>query len=318
MWRVLLSIGIVIRTCVAETVVGSLASRNIRLVAGRGLSSSHVGFMYAPLLRTLEMGLGVQHVEWSEDMYAQIHPGDIFVFAGVWGVEHVNWKRLRQRGAYLIYYQSEPCWGQCYFTRASVDEMWDYAWANIDACKRHKDAPILRYVPIGDYTQHSPVGSIGATSPMMFLGGIKTWRKADWTTLKGSLGSHLVHRYDVWNERTFQDVLSKHVFFLNIHKNGARRGPAQPRLSLLVQHGKLVISARCYWKDEQEFKGLVDFVEMNDIAHTFNHMRNDTHDNLLQRAQKRQLEFQRRFNIQRIFERANITFHRQAQHARVV
>jgi len=138
-------------------------------------ANKHLRFMFKPLTDTLLGGLGAVGVNASLTIVeakrcdancfrralAPVGRRDVFLWIGNPGGVAVPWAEMRSRGAYNVYYQTEPRDG-CHLTeRDGVDEVWDYSWHNIEVCRRELEAsasragampaqPLpLRYVPPG-------------------------------------------------------------------------------------------------------------------------------------------------------------------------
>ena len=97
--------------------------------------------------------------------------------------------------------------------------------------------------------------------------------------------------------------------FINLHKGCGNETVANPvtwRNPKLLSSGGLVISERCYGKDEAAFKGLMDFVERADIPIMFEQYVRMAPSERLRLGLSRREAFAKRFDAVRIFERAGI------------
>ena len=74
----------------------------------------------------------------------------------------------------------------------------------------------------------------------------------------------------------------------------------------LLSSGGLIISERCYGKDELEFKGLIDFVERADIPIMFEQYVRMAPSERLRLGLSRREAFARRFDAVKIFGEAGI------------
>ena len=218
------------------------------------------------------------------------------------------WKVLGARGVYRIYYQSEPVTSLVY-TKDEVDEVWDFSWHNIDKVSTQKDAPLLRYVPIAFLREAPLIKRFGDVPKLVFFGNAK-WRPC-WSEVKAMMGADLMSRYNVWNDQDYGDFLRNDYIgiFLNLHKDCSNATVANPvtwRNPKLLSSGGLIISERCYGKDEIEFKGLIDFVERADIPIMFEQYVRMAPSERLRLGLSRREAFAKRFDAVRIFERAGI------------
>ena len=125
------------------------------------------------------------------------------------------------------------------------------------------------------------------------------------------IGDDLVSTYNIWNDRDYEDFLRGDYIgiFLNLHKdcsNVSVPNPVTWRNPKLLSSGGLIISERCYGKDELEFKGLIDFVERADIPIMFEQYVRMAPSERLRLGLSRREAFAERFDAVKIFERAGI------------
>jgi len=125
------------------------------------------------------------------------------------------------------------------------------------------------------------------------------------------IGADLISRYNVWNDADYDDFLRNDYIgiFLNLHKdcgNGTVANPVTWRNPKLLSSGGIIISERCYGKDEIEFKGLIDFVERADIRLMFEQYVRMAPSERLRLGLSRREAFAERFDPIKIFERAGI------------
>ena len=88
------------------------------------------------------------------------------------------------------------------------------------------------------------------------------------------------------------------------HCGNGEQPPAVFRLSPLLSRGALVVSERCYERDEAEYAGLVHFAELNDIAGAFERVAKPPRPAAAVDALA--AAFRSRFAPRRLFERAGV------------
>ena len=264
---------------------------------------------------------------WIKNATQVTSRGDIFIWVGEAGRTYVPWLELKKKGVYAVYYQTEPWDSGCALSRHQVDEIWDFAWHNIDACQatlRKKDVPTLRWVPLGALPAKHQVGHHARVPALFFLGaGSRKSGKTRYWCLrqlegKDQLGRKLYKRDNVWTEDEYARLLKRHDVFLNVHKGcGDPHNPVTFRVSKILNAGGLIISERAFPKDEREYEGLVTFVNVtiDNMTHNFN-MTAVTNEfwrtaamSAAERAalaERRQQAFAKRFAPERLFERAGI------------
>ena len=234
-----------------------------------------------------------------------LQPADLLVWVGVVGYAEVPWLVLRARRVRLIYYNSEPLTdcphrrvsfskptytndGQqcvmrgtgCVIDGSMVDELWDYSVHNLNLCNRTQaSTPQMRLIPPGlvsdsprpTQRQRDPpkllfLGSIGGNSSAGFS------RNACWAQLKATLGAQLVHRFDIWSDVAFGNLLrNSDYIFLNIHRRcGGDTVPLEAfRLQKLLSAAQLVVSEHAQVKDEERYRSVISFATLQNIHATY-------------------------------------------------
>ena len=237
-------------------------------------SDKHLRFMYKPAIETLK-NLGQSSVSVGNVVkVSEIPYNSTFIWVGVYNLHRVPWARIRARGAKTVYYQTEKV-NSCTLTKSHVDEIWDYAWYNIEQCKGKRDAPLLRYVPIARQSWVPTLIPDIKAKTLEFFG--KSGFRGCFKTIDNRW--NVTTEYGVWNETGMSRFLRKsHGVFINIHKNCAHGGPVEGfRTSLILSAGGVIVSSRCHVLDEKMYEGFVLFVDdirkinYEDVEHHLQH-----------------------------------------------
>ena len=181
---------------------------------------------------------------------------------------------------------------------------------------------VIRYVPL--VALHaSPTVKKQPTSQkanLVFFGG--NWSRGECLTFlddlfKFNASGRLRLVYNVWSEDQLRRFLGQPDvgIFLNIHQ-GCRVGsapnstsiamPVTWRNPLLLNARALIVSERCYWRDEAEFEGLVDFTSVSGIPSTFEGLRVMRVEERTALAERRHAAFSSRFDASKIGTRAQL------------
>lgn len=323
--------------------------------AGGGMPAHDLAFMYRPLTETLAAGFadappavvaalggpprvlrgqGVRALmarRWKGDprgAAAQLGAGDVFVWLGPTGSEVPAWAAMRRAGVRTVYYQTEPA-DRCALARSRPDEVWDFAWHNLDACRpRLPPGIVLRYVPLGFVPPPPPATPVqtaapreGAEAELLFFGypHFKSGRRWCYERLGKRLGARLNATWSVWSAEGFEAwwaARGQWSVHLNLHKScESAHNPVVFRAALLLSRGAAVLSERAYPKDEEEFRGLVHFGAVDALPAMLDGLlhRSDA-PALPRRSDGRALQtrrevaalFAERFAPRRIFERAGL------------
>jgi hypothetical protein len=306
-------------------------------------SQHDLKYMYEPPMASLRLGfesgpkkvkvvkppVGLDYAVQLKKETALLKRGDILVWLGCSGNKLVStvkqqsestskslfmsdsslfkFAELRARGVKIVYYQSEVMHlgEKCVMSSRDVDEMWDYSYHNIDNCKTQPDAPPQRYVPLGAHV--TPV-TVQQENPgaLLFFGNVK-WRPC-WKDLQKQMGKQVEDVYNAWDDHAYERVLNTHNIYVNLHKEcgSGSHWPVTWRNAKLLNSHALIISERAYSKDEQEFEGLVDFVDTHQIPERYRQLANMNATARQQIADSRAQAFSNKFDPGRIFERAGI------------
>ena len=229
---------------------------------------------------------------------------DVLLWVGTNGKLSQPWRKLRNAGVRTVYYNTEPMYhAPCDRYADTVDELWDFSYFNLERCAQAPMRPkTLRFIPPGFLREHRALtaaspplplvagsnggGSSGGSSggnggggsggdprlSLVFFGlldRLHGQRRACYLQLKERLGSRLVQRYDVWNESAFDALMASSEIFLNLHKFCTRRHPVTFRNAVLLNAKKLLLSERAHCLDEREYAGMMTFVDVPDLAATY-------------------------------------------------
>merc|ERR1719323_1284030 len=196
-----------------------------------------------------------------------------------------NFEKLRKSHGMVVYYNTDAAY-ECPLTSADpVDELWDFSYHNIDNCQEQGNGPAtIRYVPPGFLSGSPTTAAGGAKGSLMHMG--HAWWRTCWLELYNKMPGELAFESSAWTEPAMIGILKHHNIFVNLHKGDCRweRNPfAAVRASRLLSAGAILISEKAYSKDQDEFAGLVDFVDFDAIPTTYaNYFSQDavTYENL--------------------------------------
>ena len=257
-------------------------------------------------------------------------PRDLFLFIGPIGSESVPWDAMRARGVRTVYYQTEPVNG-CALSKARPDEVWDFSWHNLDACKPYPKPWLtqpfqMRYVPMGYIKPPAEARVRGYVppddAPELFFFGYpfyKSGRKRCYERLQRALGARLNATWMLWSPVAFERwwrASGRWAVHLNLHKScESARNPVVFRTSILLSRGATIISERANHKDEREYAGLVHFGPVDEIPHLLHRLWiapqpatpfGARRERSLQLRPELASVYAERFAPQRIFERAGV------------
>ena len=103
-----------------------------------------------------------------------------------------------------------------------------------------------------------------------------------------------------------QETLRAHDFYLNLHKGCVEGGPVTFRSAILLSARKLVLSARCYPRDEAEYNGMIRFEPLERIPAAFRELSESGRGAWSRRAELAHLRFRERFEPRQLLQRAAV------------
>jgi hypothetical protein len=287
-------------------------------------------FMYAPFAYTARRGflahpqshlLDVRVVQNERNLtlsaaayqssLGRLRKGDFFILLGKLQYALVPWAAMHGRGVRTVQWSLDP-------SRVCGNpqhDLWSYSWASIAPClgrtrmAAELHGPTLQqYMPAGftpSYARAKPHAHNASADPV-FFGKLTESRASLLSELNRRIApAKIVHVDGIWTEPNMARLLEKHSLFLNLHQTPARVH-LEPRLSVLLSAGALVVSERCHVLDEYEYTGLVDFVDRARLADALLRVLSLSADERGALVQGRQAAFARRFDPGRLFDRAGV------------
>jgi len=203
----------------------------------------------------------------------------------------------------------------CVIDDTKVDELWDYSVHNLNLCNRTQArSPQMRFIPPG-LVSDSPRPTQRQRDPpkLLFLGSIGynssagSSRNACWARLKATLGEQLVHRFDIWSDAAFGNLLRNDDYiFLNIHRRcGGDTVPLEAfRLQKLLSAAQLVVSEHAQVKDEERYRGVISFAALQNIHATYQLLASMNLDRRKALASRRYSTYSQRFTPDNLFRQA--------------
>ena len=252
--------------------------------------------------------------------------GDILVWVDNNDGARYDLRPIRSLGVHVVWYQTKPTGdGTCVVTKDEVEEIWDYSWKNIDDCRNAaprelssfgaSDAPETRYVPVGALPDAPmlPAHQELSESPAA-LGLMHGGRTTALEALRAQLSRRGLSRVDsvggleLSSRKAFQTYLEKSqlgIFATLLPKTAGPRPTTWNNSRLLNARG-LVLSEPCYWKDEREYVGMVEFVPLSQMGTAFETLAASAAEEREQLRDERHGLFMQRFDPSAIFERAGV------------
>ncbi|KAL1527671.1 hypothetical protein AB1Y20_009057 [Prymnesium parvum] len=276
----------------------------------------------------------------------QLSSGDIFIWVGLYrlsrqleaGPHFADFqgdgmavlRDLARRDVFTVYYSTDAAdaagtpYRMCALNnKLVVHEVWEYSHATIAFCNRsrHGLAHRTRYVPPSHVRSRGTwafADAHTARAQLLFIGAL-TYppRIACFNALNGGGGRRphnhtglVAHSNQVWSDASLHQMLRKHAFFVNLHKE-CDAPPNETncetlRFAQLLAVGAVVLSERCDAQDEAEWSGLVHFVSRDEMPERFQHLWRQVRSGEILSGAALVESFQKRLNPRAVFERAGL------------
>lgn len=278
-------------------------------------------FKHQPIVQTLIEGfqiLNYQTIYKNDKYFWEMNTGDIFIWIAMnWNKEKVPWIKLKEKGIYIIYYQTEPLGSGMSHPYEHLNEVWDYSCYNIMHFKKKNsritDNLKYRFVPPGYFCNECVQYKSKKDNKIVLFGSPK-WRKSSWKIvtecfINENLENRLIAIYNVWDEEKYISFIQESFvsgIFINILKPGCGNILTSVRFSKLLSSKAIIISERCQEIDEVKYQGIVDFVDLKNIVFKCKEYLKMTAEERKTIANKRFQLFKNRFSSKNIFYNANI------------
>ena len=225
-------------------------------------------FMYAPVIYTLMKVLPLIYnnrtIEFkvTDHNYDDIVEGDILIWVGVF---EPQFSELRiNRKIYTIYFNTEPL-----ITEIGSDEIWTYSLYMYNLYKSSNKP--LKFIPIICDESVPKTNYLKENNDMRltFMGALMFDRREKEQIIHSS-GVKINEVYNLWTDHDFnQFIIHNTHLYLNLTKGQTKALPTV-RVNKLLSHKCIIISEPTNAEDEELYKDLVFFKNLNEIGDFYN------------------------------------------------
>jgi len=259
-------------------------------------SDNKLEFMYKPIVSSV-----IKLLEYSNNNiiinykinyhdFNEINPGEILLWIGCENIP--DFCLLKNKGIYTIYYNSEPD-----TDNFEADEIWTYSKYLFDNYKKNNQSQIIKFIPI-ICEENMPIVPYNLKTndiKLIFI-GLLHYRndKKDILFQNSFIKNNLEEVYDLWNDNDFNNYINnKPNIYLNLTKTDTYALPSV-RINKLLSHKCIIISEHTNDIDEEYYKDIIYFCDINEIDKVYKKLLNDT--NLEDKSNKIYDIFYNKFN----------------------
>jgi hypothetical protein len=228
--------------------------------------------------------------------------GDIVIWVGVPFMEgHHEIQQLKKRNIYTIHFNLEP-----HVEDFGSDETWTYS---LYMYEQHKCLQrIIKFIPI-IYDETLPkTNYLNKIKELTFIGGITDGRVHKEKIINESdVNIHCINH--LWSDKDYNLFIINHAsIYLSLTKCETRT-LASVRINKLLSHRCIIISEKTNDKDEELYKDMVFFRELNEIGPLFKSLIAMSPEELNNIAELAHQKFISKFNPENAFQIIKIFTH---------
>jgi hypothetical protein len=257
-------------------------------------------FMYDPVMLTLKKLIPLMYnnrvIEFkiTGNNMDDLLYGDTLIWVGM---SPPNFEELKKKNIYTIHYDLEP-----FTSNSGADEIWTYSRYMFEEYKKVfnktvKYIPVLldQTVPTINYSEKN------TQIKLTFIGDISTHNRIKRKEIINASGVEINDIFSLWSNQDFNMfIINKTDIFLNILKDNTK-ALASVRINKLLSHKCIIISEHTNDLDEELYKDMVFFKDLNEIGDFFKILANKSKAELEIIAENSYQKFIKVFNIENVF-----------------
>lgn len=226
-------------------------------------NQSFFPFMFYPILYSLMKIIPLiynnKKIEFKLDNknLTNLKKGDILIWIGV---NSPNFHKFRKNGVYTIHFNVEP-----YIENKGSDEIWTYSLYMYEMHKRINK--IIKFIPVIHDDTLPKINYFKNNNRMKltFFGKLAYERKEKGNIIQKS--NVIINEiYNLWSEQNFNSyIINNTDIFLNIIRVKTKALPSV-RINKLLSHKCIIISEHTNPYDEELYKDIVFFRNLNEIG----------------------------------------------------
>jgi hypothetical protein len=255
-------------------------------------------FMYKPVIisllefmKEININLIVEYKNHNYD-YDEIQPYDILIWVGCDQIP--DFEYFKNKNIYTIYYNTEPD-----ITNPNSDEIWTYSKYLFNNYIKNENQ-IIRFFPIiCETTNYSVPYNLKNDNnlKLIFMGNFNHRENKKEILFNDSLmKNNLIEIYNIWNDDDYNKFISDTPnIFINLTKDDSAVLPSV-RLNKLLSHKCIIISEYTNEIDDEYYKDIIYFCNINDITNIYKNLMAKSADELKLESNTKYNKFYNTFN----------------------
>ncbi len=277
-----------------EKQIITYSNRKIHIWQAEWEKSIKLEFMYKPIVSSVIELLKYSNYNIDIDFkvnnynFDDIKENEILIWVGCISIPDFN--HLRNKKIYTIYYDTEPDTN----IRYSSDEIWTYSKYLFNNYKKQFEKQIIKFVPIilEENIPSVPYNILNENIKLSFIGHL------DCRSEKiNKISTNIEEINNLWNDEKYNEYIkSNSRIYLNLTKSYTYVLPSV-RINKLLSHKCIIISEHTNDIDEEYYKDMVYFCNIDDINKVYENLLKKSNIELQNEANEKYKKFYDKFYL---------------------
>jgi hypothetical protein len=278
-------------TSIKEKQINTYSNKKIHIWQPEWNNNMKLEFMYKPVILSIIELLKFSNynidINYKVNYYNfdDIKENEILLWVGFINIPDFN--HLRNKKIYTIYYNTEPD-----TNKYASDEIWTYSKYLFNNYEKQFDKQIIQFVPITlqENIPFAPYSILNNNIKLSFIGNLEY--RGD----KASrISTNIEEINNLWTDEIYNEYInSSSKIYLNLTKSNTNALPSV-RINKLLSHKCIIISEHTNDIDEEYYKDMVYFCNLEDISKIYENLMKKSNIELQNEANEKYKKFYDKF-----------------------
>lgn len=291
---------IYIYNCIKEQHINIYSNKKIHIWQAEWEKSMKLEFMYKPVILSIIELLKYSNNNIDIDFkvnnynFDDIKENEILIWVGCINIP--DFDQLRNKNIYTIYFNTEPD-----INKYSSDEIWTYSKYLFNNYEKHFEKQIIKFIPIilEENIPSVPYNILNDNIKLSFIGHLEC--RADKAN-KIKTTTSIEEINNLWNDENYNEYIkSNSKIYLNLTKGYSIALPSV-RINKLLSHKCIIISEHTNDTDEEYYKDMVYFCNLDEISKVYENLVKKSNIELQNEADEKYKKFYDKFYFRNAYE----------------
>jgi hypothetical protein len=278
---------------IKEQHINIYSNKKIHIWQAKWEKSMNLEFMYKPVVLSI-----IELLKYSNDNididfkvnnynFDDIKENEILIWVGCVNIPDFN--HLRNKKIYTIYFNTEP-----YIEKFSSDEIWTYSKHLFTHYEKQFDEQIIQFIPITlqENIPSVPYNVLNDNIKLSFIGDLKCRSEKI-----NKISTNIEEINNLWTDEKYNEYIkSNSKIYLNLTKGYSVALPSV-RINKLLSHKCIIISEHTNDIDEEYYKDIVYFCNLEDINKIYEDLLKKSNIELQNEADEKYKKFYDKFYL---------------------